>query len=50
MKLKKCPSCNNYNLTNTCKDCKEETKPAHYKFKDLKDEDEIHPKRKRFNN
>lgn len=32
MKLKKCTSCNEYNLTETCKNCKEKTKSAHYKF------------------
>jgi len=33
MKLKKCPKCKIYTLSETCK-CKEKTKQAGYKFKE----------------
>ena len=43
MKLKFCSSCKEYNLTSLCSKCKKETKEAHYKYINLKDEKEIHP-------
>lgn len=44
MILKKCPKCKEYNLTDICRKCKTKTEPAHYKFLELRDEEEIHPK------
>lgn len=32
MKLRKCPECEKYTLKENCKNCKEKTKNAHYKF------------------
>tara|TARA_Y100000310_G_scaffold178892_1_gene178850 strand:+ start:5489 stop:5632 length:144 start_codon:yes stop_codon:yes gene_type:complete len=37
MKLKKCPKCEAYNLTDVCRKCKTKTKSAHYKFFKLRD-------------
>lgn len=36
-KLKKCPSCKEYNLTDTCRKCKTRTEDAHYKFIKIRD-------------
>jgi rRNA maturation protein Nop10 len=47
MNLKKCPSCKDYNLTQECKKCSAKTEEAHYKFSQLRDEEEIHPEFKR---
>ena len=37
LKLKKCPKCSEYNLTETCKKCKTKTEDAHYKFIKIRD-------------
>jgi rRNA maturation protein Nop10 len=37
MKLKFCKSCKKYTLKEDCDKCKEKSKPAHYKFLNLKD-------------
>ncbi len=37
LKLKKCPFCNEYNLTSKCRSCGKETKEAHYKFIKIRD-------------
>ncbi|MAG07815.1 ribosome biogenesis protein [Candidatus Pacearchaeota archaeon] len=34
MKLRKCPSCNNYTLKENCSKCKLKTEEAHYKFRE----------------
>jgi len=31
-KLKKCPKCEEYNLTEVCRKCNSKTEDAHYKF------------------
>lgn len=36
-KLKKCPNCKEYNLTDTCRKCKTKTEDAHYKFIKIRD-------------
>jgi rRNA maturation protein Nop10 len=36
-KLKKCPNCKEYNLTDTCRKCKKKTGDAHYKFIKIRD-------------
>lgn len=35
--LKKCSSCNEYNLTDICRKCKSPTLDAHYKFIKIRD-------------
>ena len=37
-KLKKCNSCKEYTLKNTCPKCKKQTKDAHYKYIKIKQE------------
>lgn len=37
LKLKKCPNCNEYNLTEECKKCKSKTEDAHYKHIKIRD-------------
>ena len=34
MKLKKCDSCKDYTLKDSCPKCKEKTSEAHYKFRE----------------
>ena len=34
MKLKRCSSCKNYTLRESCKKCNKKTSEAHYKFKE----------------
>jgi len=37
LKLKKCPQCKEYNLTEICKKCKSNTEDAHYKHIKIRD-------------
>lgn len=37
LKLQKCPKCNSYNLTTTCRKCKAQTVDAHYKHIKIRD-------------
>ncbi|VVB80509.1 Uncharacterised protein [uncultured archaeon] len=37
LKLKRCPNCKEYNLTETCRKCKSKTEDAHYKFIKIRD-------------
>lgn len=37
-KLKKCSKCKQYNLTDTCRKCKNKTSEIHYKFIKLRDQ------------
>ena len=37
LKLKKCPKCNEYNLTDICRKCNSKTESAHYKFIKIRD-------------
>lgn len=41
MKLKKCKSCKLYTLKDFCKNCKEKTADAHYKFVRVKSDNKL---------
>ncbi|MBP7708360.1 ribosome biogenesis protein [Candidatus Pacearchaeota archaeon] len=37
LKLKKCPACGEYNLTESCRKCKTKTVETHYKHLKIRD-------------